>query len=66
MLDDHYRIFSSSDFTTFEFESVGPKGVIAKVVRYREINIKGIYNLGFGDKDLRTGRVSDLAITNKG
>ena len=49
---------------TFEFESIGPKGIVTKVVRYREINVKGIYNLGFRDKDSQTWYVSDLTITN--
>ena len=34
------------------------------MVRYTEINIKGFYNLGFGDKDLITGYISDLTVTN--
>lgn len=43
---------------------MGPKGIVTKVVRYREINVRGIYNLGFGDKDLQTGYISDIAVTN--
>lgn len=64
MLYNNYNITSSPDLLTFEFESVGPKGVVAKVVRYTEINVKGIYNLGFGDKDSETGYISDLVVTN--
>ncbi|MBD0289050.1 MAG: hypothetical protein ICV79_27060, partial [Flavisolibacter sp.] len=29
-----------------------------------EINVKGFYNLGFGDKDPLTGFVSNLSVTN--
>lgn len=39
-------------------------GTIIKVVMYKEINVKGYYNLGFGDKDLQTGYISDLIVTN--
>jgi len=66
MLDNHYKVNTSSDFQTFEFISVGPKGDITKVVRYSEINVKGYYNLGFGDKDHVTGYLSDLSVTNNG
>ena len=51
---------------TFEFVSSGPKGDITKVVRYSPINVKGYYNLGFGDKDPLTGYLSDLSVTNNG
>jgi len=64
MLKDHYRVDASPDLQTFEFVSIGPKGNITKVVHYTEINIKGFYNLGFGDKDPVTGYVSDLTVTN--
>ncbi len=66
MLDNHYEVDISLDFQTYEFVSVGPKGDIAKVVRYSEINVKGYYNLGFGDKDPITGFISDLTVTNNG
>ncbi len=64
MLNNYYHVDTSPDLLTFEFVSVGPKGSITKVVRYKEINIKGFYNLGFGDKDPITGYISDLTVTN--
>ena len=64
MFDNHYQVEASIDLQTFEFVSTGPKGNITKVVRYTEINVKGFYNLGFGDKDPITGYISDLTITN--
>ena len=66
MLDNHYSVDASPDFQTFEFVSTGVKGNITKVVRYSEINIKGFYNLGFGDKDPITGFLSDSTVTNNG
>lgn len=64
MLEERYYINSSPDFLDFEFSSISPKGAITKVVRYREINVKGIYNLGFGDKEPVSGYINDLTITN--
>ena len=64
MLDDRYDVKTAPDLTSFEFDSVGPKGTVSKVVRYTEINLRSFYNLGFGDKDELTGFVSDLTVTN--
>jgi len=66
MLDNRYEVDISLDYQTYEFVSVGSKGNIIKVVRYSEINVKGYYNLGFGDKDSLTGFISDLTVTNNG
>ena len=63
MIDDRYDVRTSPDVETFEFDSIGSKGTIEKVVHYTEIS-KGFYNLGFGDKDPLTGLLSDLAVTN--
>ena len=59
MLTDRYQVETASDFQTFEFVSVGPKGRITKEVRYLEIDLEDFYNLGFGDKDPITGYLSD-------
>jgi hypothetical protein len=64
MIDDRYDVRVSPDIESFQFDSVGARGTIRKVVRYTEINIKGFYNLGFGDKDPLTGFLSDLTVTN--
>jgi hypothetical protein len=64
MIENHYDLRSAVEELTYEFDSVGPKGTITKVVMYREANVKDVYNLGFGDKDLETGYISDLAVTN--
>lgn len=64
MLNNYYHVDASPDLLTFEFISNGPKGNIVKVVHYSEVNVKGYYNLGFGDKDPITGYISDLTITN--
>ena len=66
MQEDRYRVETSFDLTTFEFTSDGPKGKIEKIVVYTEINLKGVYNLAFGDKDPITGFLNDLTVTNNG
>ena len=48
----------------FEFISDGPKGQIPKLVKYSETNLKDLYNLAFGDKDLTTGEINDRTISN--
>jgi hypothetical protein len=50
----------------FEFVSVGKKGEIIKVVQYSPTGIPNIYNLAFGDKDLKTGNISDSVISDNG
>ncbi|MFC6223972.1 DUF6934 family protein [Hymenobacter artigasi] len=52
--------------TTFEFISEGPKGRIPKLVQFGETNLKDFYNLAFGDKNLLTGELDDLAVSNNG
>lgn len=52
--------------TSFEFISEGPKGRIAKVIRFSEIHIKGVYNLAFGNKNPDTGELDDAVVSNNG
>ncbi len=57
---------SSDKMMTFEFISEGHKGLIHKIVRYQLTNLKGVYNLAFGDKDHSTGDINDTVISNNG
>lgn len=61
-----YPLASNDKFTTFEFTSEGTKGLIHKLVRYQQTNVKGIYNLAFGDKDNITGEIDDEVVSNNG
>mgnify|MGYP000356744781 CR=1 FL=1 len=54
-----YPLASSDKMMTFEFVSEGNKGLIHKLVKYQPTNLKGLYNLAFGDKDLETGKIDD-------
>jgi hypothetical protein len=61
-----YPLRSSENLLTFEFNSVGLKGSIVKLIQYSETNLKGVYNLAFGDKDMNTGQIDDFVISNNG
>lgn len=64
--------YSRYDYSTegnlffFEFESIGIKGKIKKIVQYSEMSVKGFYNLGFGDYNEETKEIDDEIITNNG
>ena len=61
-----YALASSESMMTFEFVSEGSKGLIHKLVRYQQTNLKDLYNLAFGDKNLETGHIDDKIISNNG
>lgn len=64
---EKYDFRYSSDYTHFEFVSIGRKGTIIKVIEYVQISENPfIYNLGFGDKNPITGEVSDLVVSDNG
>src|ERR1035437_6306545 len=63
---ERYNIKASTSLMEFEFISDGKKGEIIKVVQYSPTGIPNIYNLGFGDKDLGTGEISDSVISDNG
>lgn len=61
-----YPLAASDTLMTFEFISEGQKEPIYKLVKYQPTNLKGVYNLAFGDKNLDTGEIDDLVISNNG
>jgi len=61
---DKYQLESDRKLLLFEFVSIGPKGGVKKLVQYSETNLKDYFNLGFGDKDEKTGEINDTVITN--
>src|ERR1700749_3413644 len=61
---DRYELKAEKSLSVFEFVSDGPRGKIAKLVQYGETNLKGFYNLAFGDKDLATGEIDDSVVSN--
>jgi hypothetical protein len=63
---DKYQLEADRKLLIFEFTSIGPKGRVKKIVQYSETNLKEFFNLGFGDKDDKTGEINDAVITNNG
>lgn len=61
-----YPLSSSDKMLTFEFISEGDKGKIQKLVQYQPTNLKGVFNLAFGDKNEKTGKIDDKVISNNG
>jgi hypothetical protein len=59
-----YTLKAEADLTIFEFISEGPKGTIPKLIVFTETNLKGFYNLAFGDKDEVTGKINDKIVSN--
>lgn len=44
-----YDLSANTDFTVFEFTSIGKNGSIHKAVKYSKTLNDNVYNLGFGD-----------------
>ena len=63
---ERYEFNVGKKFMSYDFESDGPKGKVTKLIQYFETELKGFYNLGFGDKCLITGEIDDHVITNNG
>ena len=59
-----YPLASGDKLLSFEFISEGPKGLIYKLVQFKQTNLKDVYNLAFGAKDLATGEIDDIVISN--
>jgi hypothetical protein len=62
-----YDIETSVGSKYFEFVSSGTNGNIVKVVKYVPFpNQEGLFNLGFGDKNIESGELDDLVVSNNG
>lgn len=61
-----YELTAEKSLMIFEFVSEGKNGRIAKLIKFSETHLKDFYNLAFGDKDLQTGEIDDLAVSNNG
>ncbi len=65
MLDNTYTLEYDENIT-FAFDSVGPQGVIRKIVQYQRIESTDYYNLAFGDRIGNTNDIDDLVVSNNG
>jgi hypothetical protein len=61
---DKYTLNTKEGSTVFRFESIGPNGIIAKIIQFELIDETGYYNLALGDFHPLTGRVDDMSISN--
>ncbi|MFY8187393.1 MAG: DUF6934 family protein [Flavobacterium sp.] len=64
MSNPKYQLNAEEDLTVFNFISEGPKGKITKIIEIKETNLKGFFNLAFGDKNQETGTIDDTIVTN--
>lgn len=66
MTSDYYPVSASEDFLRFDFDSVGPRGIIRKAIIYSPLpSNPDVYNLGFGDL-LADGGIDDLVVSDNG
>ena len=63
---EQYTLKAEDSLMVYEFLSEGPKGKIPKLVKFSKTNTRDLFNLAFGDKDLKTGNIDDLIISNNG
>jgi hypothetical protein len=61
---EQYELTSSPDLTRYRFKSIGPQGVIQKVIGFSPTETPGVFNLGFGDEDPVTGEISDTVVSD--
>jgi hypothetical protein len=64
--NEKYNLRASPSSLEFEFISSGPNGNICKVIQFTPTHISNVFNLGFGDRDIHSGEISDSVITNNG
>ena len=62
----HYDLKANNNFLVFQFNSVGKKGLLSKLIIFTETNLKGFYNLAFGDLNVETGKINDNVVSNNG
>lgn len=63
LASEKYNYSADKTFKVYAFTSHGPKGVIHKIVRFNEL-YADTYNLGLGDYNVTTGKISDTSISN--
>lgn len=69
MLLEKYSVRISEDCMSYYFDSIGPKGVIKKVVTYKKSSRWAgfdLYNLSFGDWDDDKKEVDDSMVFDNG
>jgi hypothetical protein len=63
MIAESYPFVVSSNQTQYFFHSEGRQGKILKIVIFTHI-IDDLWNLGFGDVDIKSGYIDGIIVTN--
>jgi hypothetical protein len=63
---DRYELKAEDSLMVFEFVSEGKRGEIVKIIKYSETNLKGVFNLAFGDKEVNKNTLDDFSISDNG
>lgn len=63
---ERYPLTTQNNAVTFQFDSIGPKGIIRKIVQFQATSEPELYNLAFGDVHPEFGELDDFAISNNG
>jgi hypothetical protein len=67
---DKYDCLADPQYRSFTFQSIGPNGIIKKIVNYKPIPDsfltygRLVVNLGFGDWDEVEGKVDDVIVSD--
>ncbi len=59
----YYKLTTGISSSIFEFTSQGPKGEIPKIIIFSKMSRNDMYNLAFGDIDLKTGAFNDRTVS---
>jgi hypothetical protein len=67
---DKYDCLADSQYSSFTFQSIGPNGIIKKIINYKQVpdsflaDGRPVINIGFGDWDEMNGKVDDAIVSN--
>jgi len=64
MNSEFYFFSIDKDRIEYFFDSIGPKGIINKRVRFLQTNFKGFFFLSFGDYNSETDEIDEYSVTN--
>lgn len=63
MIENAYPYLTSGKKTQVAFQSLGPKGIVIKIIRFEHVK-DNCWNLGFGD--YKHGKIETSRLTNNG
>lgn len=60
-----YKLSANKNYTRFQFQSIGKRGIFEKVISFRQLS-GDIQNLALLDYDPISGEESDMSVTDNG